>query len=70
MYNIRNLNPGDKIYITDTSGVKLEYTVYETLREVSADDASYFSDYDGYHVVLVTCENSGKTRIVVKAKID
>ena len=70
MYNIRNLTPGDKIYITDTSGVKLEYTVYETLREVSADDASYFSDYDGYHVVLVTCENSGKTRIVVKAKID
>ena len=70
MYNIKNLGAGDKIYITDTSGVKLEYTVYETLREVDENDASYFSEYDGYHVTLVTCENSGRARIVVKAKID
>ena len=70
MYNIRNLGAGDKIYITDTSGRQLEYTVYETLREVDENDASYFNDYDGYHVTLVTCENSGKSRIVVKAKID
>lgn len=70
MYNIRNLGAGDKIYITDTSGVRLEYTVYETLREVDENDASYFNEYDGYHVTLVTCENSGRSRIVVKAKID
>lgn len=70
MYNIKNLSAGDKIYITDTSGVKLEYTVYETLREVDENDASYFNNYDGYNVTLVTCENSGKSRIVVKAKID
>lgn len=70
MYNIKNLSSGSKIYISDTSGRKLEYTVYEVLRDVDANDASYFAEYDGYHVALVTCENSGKTRIVVKAKID
>ena len=70
MYNIKNLSSGSKIYISDTSGRKLEYTVYEVLRDVDANDASYFAEYDSYHVALVTCENSGKTRIVVKAKID
>ena len=70
MYNIRNLDAGDKIYISDTSGRRLEYTVYETLRDVDPADTSYYTKFDGYHVTLVTCENSGKTRIVVKAKID
>lgn len=70
MYNIRHLRPGDKIYITDTSGERLEYTVYETLRDVDPNDTSYYNTFNGYHVTLVTCENSGKTRIVVKARID
>lgn len=70
MFNIRYLGPGDKIYITDTSGRILEYTVYQTLREVDPNDGSYFNDYDGYHVTLVTCENSGRSRIVVKARVE
>lgn len=70
MYNIRHLSEGDKIYITNASGVKLAYTVYETLREVDPSDTSYYNKYDGYHLTLVTCENSGQSRIVVKARID
>jgi len=69
-YNIKNLKPGDVIQITDTSGVRLDYTVYETLRNVDPTETSYLNDFDGYHVTLVTCENGGKARIVVKARVN
>ena len=67
MYNIHKLTSGDKIYIVDTDGVRVEYTVYETLRYVEPTDTSYYNSYDGLNVTLVTCEDGGKTRIVVKA---
>ena len=68
MYNIYRLQAGDKIYITDTDGIKLEYTVYETLRYVDPNDTSYYTSYEGFNVTLVTCEDGGQTRIVVKAR--
>lgn len=67
MYNIRNLNSGDKIYITDSSGRKLEYTVYEKIRNFGPSDTSIYKKFDGYHLTLVTCENDGNSRIVIKA---
>ena len=67
MYSIKNLNSGDKIYITDSSGREVEYTVYETLRNYSPDNTELYKTFDGYHLILVTCENSGTSRIVVKA---
>ena len=69
-YNIRNLKSGDIIKITDTSGLQLEYTVYEVLRNVNPEETSYLNSFDGYHVTLVTCENGGKARIVVKARVN
>ena len=68
MYNIKNLQEGSKIYITDTNGRKIEYTVYSVERNVNPTDASYLTTFEGYHVTLVTCENGGKARIVVKAR--
>ena len=67
MYNVHRLVGGDKIYITDTSGRQVEYTVYEVLRYVAPDDISSYTTYDGLHATLITCEDGGKTRIVVKA---
>ena len=69
-YNIRNLKSGDSIKITDTSGIRLNYTVYEVLRNVDPNETSYLNSFDGYHVTLVTCENGGKARIVVKARVN
>lgn len=69
-YNIRNLRSGDVIKITDTSGVQMDYTVYEVLRNVNPEDTSYLNDFDSYHVTLVTCEDGGKARIVVKARVN
>jgi LPXTG-site transpeptidase (sortase) family protein len=69
MYNIHRLTDGDKIYITDTAGRQMEYTVYDVLRNVSPSDENLYRTYDGYHVTLTTCEDDGgKTRIVVKAR--
>lgn len=71
MYNIYRLAEGDKIYITDTSGRQMEYTVYEVLRHFSPSDASLYKKYDGYNVTLVTCEDDdGQSRIVVKARAE
>ena len=67
MYGIRNLESGDKIYITDSSGRNLEYTVYEKIRNYDPNGTDIYKKYDGYHITLVTCENDGNSRIVVKA---
>lgn len=66
-YNIKNLKNTNKIKITDNKGRVKEYDVYSVSRYVSPNDVSYFTKTDDYHVTLVTCENGGKTRIVVKA---
>ena len=69
MYNIYRLTAGDTIYITDASGRKMEYTVYETLRHFPPTDSSLYKKYDGYNVTLITCEDDdGQSRIVVKAR--
>lgn len=68
-YPIRNLKNGDKINISDNKGRNMEYTVYSVSRYVEPNDTSYLVKTDDYHVTLVTCENGGKSRIVVKAQI-
>lgn len=69
-YSIKNLKNGDEIYILDALGRELVYKVYSVSRNVSPNEISYLTTFDGYHVTLVTCENGGKARIVVKAKIE
>lgn len=69
-YNIRNLRAGDIIKITDTSGIQMEYTVYEVLRNVNPEETSYLNKFDSFHVTLVTCEDGGKARIIVKARVN
>lgn len=69
-YPIRYLKNGSKIYITDVIGRRLEYTVYSVSRYVDPTDTSYLSWFDSYHVTLVTCEDGGKSRIVVSAKVE
>ena len=68
-YPIRNLKNGDKINISDNKGRNMKYTVYSVSRYVKPNDTSYLVKTDDYHVTLVTCENGGKSRIVVKAHI-
>ena len=68
LYGIYLLSNGDKIYITDTSGVQMEYTVYDVSRYTNPNESSIYNNYDGYNVTLLTCEDDGgATRIVVRA---
>lgn len=68
LYGIYLLSSGDKIYITDTSGVQMEYTVYDVSRYTDPNEKSIYNSYDGYNVTLLTCEDDGgATRIVVRA---
>lgn len=70
MYPIKNLKNGDKVYITDSLGITMTYVVYSVERYVSPTETSYYKSYeDKYHVVLSTCENGGKSRIIVKAEV-
>lgn len=69
LYNIKNLSNGDIVKITDTYGRKMDYTVYQVSRYVSPSDVSYFEKTNDYHVTIVTCENGGKSRIVVRAHV-
>ena len=68
-YPVRNLKSGDLIYISDNQGRKMTYTVYSVSRYVSPDDTSYLTKTEDYHLTIVTCENGGKSRIVVRALV-
>lgn len=68
-YPIRNLKMDDIVRISDTKGRVLEYKVYAVSRYVSPNDTSYLLKTEDYHLTLVTCENGGKSRIIVKAHI-
>lgn len=67
MYNIKNLEAGDAIYLTDSSGRQVEYIVYEKIRNYDPSNTDIYKKYDGYHLVLSTCENGGNSRIIIKA---
>lgn len=68
-YPVKNLLENDSIIITDAKGRTLEYKVYSVNRYVNPNDTSYLIRTEDYHLTIVTCEDGGKTRIVVKAHI-
>ncbi len=65
---INNLLNGDIIKIYDTSNISIEYAVYDKF-EVSNNDTSVLNQ-NLYirELTLITCNNSNKNRIIVKAK--
>lgn len=67
--NNKKLSNGDKIYITDTSGKRVTYTVYKKY-ETSASDFDYATrDTKGKREIsLSTCTNDSKKRLVIWAK--
>ena len=67
--NVKNLTNGDAIYITDTKGRKVKYTVYKIYR-TSGDDASYMTrNTNGKREIsLSTCTDDSKARTIVWAK--
>lgn len=69
--NNKKLNIGDKIYITDLSGKRLSYTIYEKF-EAEDNYADYMvRDTQGaIEISLSTCTDDAKKRLIIFAKAD
>lgn len=67
--NNKNLANGDKVYITDKTGAKIEYTIYD-IYTTSTGDSDYMErDTNGQkEITLVTCTDDTKNRLVICAK--
>lgn len=64
----KKLALGDKIYITDTSGTKIKYNIYN-IYETSPDDGDYITrDTNGKREIsLTTCTDNSKSRLIIWA---
>lgn len=69
--NNKKLNIGDKIYITDLTGKRLSYTIYDKF-EAEENYADYMvRDTQGAtEISLSTCTDDAKKRLIISAKAD
>lgn len=69
--NNKKLSEGDKIYITDEDGERVEYKIYY-MTTTTPEDASYINKDTGgkREVTLVTCTDDVKARLVIYASAD
>ena len=69
--NNKKLANGDKVYITDISGKKLSYTIYNKFETTPEDTSFYTKNTNGAReVTLSTCTDNSKLRIIIEAKAD
>lgn len=67
----KNLKIGEKIYLTDIYGKKVEYTIFDKYYTPESDTSYITRKTDGKtEVTLVTCDTTGKNRLVVCARAE
>ena len=67
----KNLKIGDKIYITDMEGNKMEYTIYNKYYTPESDTSWITRQTDGkIEVTLATCDATGANRLIVCARVE
>ena len=64
------IKKGDKIYITDLDKKTLTYTVYSTQVTKEEDTSFLKSDVDSPEIVLSSCTDDEKERIIIIAKAE
>lgn len=69
--NNKKLTNGDKVYITDVYGDRVEYTIYN-IYETTQSDATYMKRDTGdrREISLQTCTNDSSGRIIIWATAD
>lgn len=69
--NNKKLSIGDKIYVTDSTGKRLPYTIYDKF-EAAENEADYITrDTQGaIEISLTTCTDDSKARLIILAKAD
>lgn len=69
--NNKNLAEGDKIYITDVTGNRVEYTIYNKYITTAEDAEFMIRDTNGRREIsLSTCTENVKNRLVIWATAD
>lgn len=67
----KNLKIGDKIYITDLTGNRVQYTITDKYYTPESDNSYFNRQTDGrVEVTLYTCDATGKNRLIVCARAD
>ncbi len=65
----KQLSNGDSIYITDNSGQKIKYTIYNTYKTTDTDTDYITRDTNGKREIsLSTCTDDSKGRLIIWAK--
>ena len=67
--NLKYVNIGDKVYITDVTGTKIEYTVYNKY-VTSTADTGYFTRNAGENreISLKTCTDDATENLIIWAR--
>ena len=69
--NNKKLNIGDKIYITDLTGTRLTYTIYNKYEAADTESDYMTRDTEGAtEISLSTCTDDSKARLIIWAKAD
>lgn len=69
--NNKKLNNGDKIYVTDYTGKKVSYTIYNKFETTPEDTSFYQRDTGGKaEITLSTCTDDSKARLIIFAKAE
>lgn len=67
----KRLNNGDIVYITDNSGRRMKYTIYNKYETSQMDTAYMTRQTDGRtEITLATCNDNSKARLILWAKLD
>lgn len=67
--NLKKLNIGEKIVVSDNKIGKIEYEIYDIYKVVPKDISCLSQETEGKReVTLITCTSDSKERIIVKAR--
>ena len=67
----KKLSNGDKVYITDLNGDKVEYTIYNTFITALNDNSFYNRDTDGKkEITLYSCTDDLTGRFILEARAE
>ena len=69
--NLKKVNIGEKIYITDVEGNRMTYTIYNKFEAAANDTSFYQRDTGGKpEITLSTCTDDSSARIIVFGKTE
>lgn len=69
--NLKKVNVGEKIYITDLEGNRVEYTIYNKFEAAENDTSFYQRDTGGKpEITLSTCTDDSSARIIIFGRVE